>query len=255
MSHWYRVTELAITPCHTVPRKTKLGHRPVNITDARELQLVPSVTTVLERALNKPNLVGWKVRQAILSALTLPRIKGETEDDYADRVVLDMGQESEKAKEFGQDVHQACENILTNPAYQLPPDLEPFVAGVREWCAKNVEEVYCTELLVANRTMGFAGRLDLHAKVKVFGDCLIDFKTQRVRKTPCYYLEWAMQLAAYDSCLSNRNNLVSVVIDTSQPGPVCATVWDEPSVAWEMFQHALALWKYLTGYDPSQMAT
>jgi hypothetical protein len=54
----------------------------------------------------------------------------------------------------------------------------------------------------------------------------------------------------------NVTGLVSVVIDSSAPGPVHTKVWSgERGVRsedgyFEAFRAALALWKYVKGYDP-----
>jgi hypothetical protein len=50
--------------------------RPTTLRDARKLGLLPSVTNVLG-VINKPELVEWKMTQAVLAALTLPRRDGE----------------------------------------------------------------------------------------------------------------------------------------------------------------------------------
>ena len=66
---------------HTVP-SAKGEARATTLRDARKLGLLPSVTNVLG-VINKPELVEWKMTQAVLAALTLPRRDGGGEDGFA----------------------------------------------------------------------------------------------------------------------------------------------------------------------------
>jgi len=74
-THWY--TREGV-PMYTVEAKNG-NQRPTTLRDARALDLVPSVTTVLNVAA-KPGLEAWKQRQLLLAALTLPRSEDEAED-------------------------------------------------------------------------------------------------------------------------------------------------------------------------------
>ena len=53
------------------------------------------------RRLAKPGLDEWKIEQGIMAALTLPRLPDESLDSFAHRVVVDMGEQVEKAADFG----------------------------------------------------------------------------------------------------------------------------------------------------------
>ena len=74
------------------PRYTLVGkngrERGTTLRDAREFGFVPSVTSVLGIAA-KPGLENWKIDQALLSALTLPRQEGESLDDFMRRAKQD----------------------------------------------------------------------------------------------------------------------------------------------------------------------
>jgi hypothetical protein len=70
------------------------NQRPTTLRDARALDLVPSVTTVLNVAA-KPGLEAWKQRQLLLAALTLPRSEEEAEDNYLDRIIRDSREEGQ----------------------------------------------------------------------------------------------------------------------------------------------------------------
>lgn len=83
-AHWYKRDG---EPLHSV-LSGRGEPRPTTLRDARKLGLLPSVTNILG-VINKPELVEWKMTQAVLAALTLPRLEGEGEDAFARRVVDD----------------------------------------------------------------------------------------------------------------------------------------------------------------------
>ncbi|NDG03303.1 MAG: hypothetical protein EB119_08965, partial [Synechococcaceae bacterium WBB_34_004] len=82
--HWY--TENGES-AHVVIGKNG-NERNTTVADARKMGLLPSVTSVLG-IMDKPQLTAWKIEQAIMSSLTLPKEDGETLEEYAKRVVKD----------------------------------------------------------------------------------------------------------------------------------------------------------------------
>jgi len=66
---------MAIQPIASLART---GRRNTTVKDAREHGLLPSVTTIIA-CHARPALEIWKQQNAILAALTLPRIDGESE--------------------------------------------------------------------------------------------------------------------------------------------------------------------------------
>src|SRR6478672_7823527 len=109
-SHWYLRDG---TPFHEIAKNDGSGNRPVTLADARKVAALPSVTNVLG-VLAKPGLDAWKIEQGIMAALTLPRLPDEGLDIFAKRVVVDMGEQVERAADFGSAVHTACERYARN---------------------------------------------------------------------------------------------------------------------------------------------
>lgn len=252
-SHWYRTDG---SPCHELPKKSGNGMKAVTLREARELGLLPSVTSIL-RILAKPELENWKIEQAIHAALTLPRLPDEGEDAYARRVVEDMDAQVEKAADFGSRLHAAIAADLADPHCEHDPALEPYLKHFRDWAAAEIEEVHAVENVIVNLEYGYAGRLDLYATLRGIGVAVIDFKTQRVRNgKPTFYDEWPLQLAAYAFAqFAGRQievpTMVSIVIDSQQPGPIFCQQWSNGYEYFKQFQHALELWKHLKKYNPS----
>jgi len=102
--HWYKQDG---GPQYTVKAKDG-SDRPTTLRDARKLNLVPSVTTILKIAA-KPGLEAWKQEQMLLAALTLPRNAGETEKDLIARIVADSKETAKRAAERGTRVHESIE--------------------------------------------------------------------------------------------------------------------------------------------------
>src|SRR3990167_5241666 len=80
--HYYHRTG---APCYEVVAKNG-SMRPTTLRDARLMNLVPSVTSII-RCAAAPGLELWKQQQVLHAALTLPLIPGETEDAYLAHIV------------------------------------------------------------------------------------------------------------------------------------------------------------------------
>lgn len=238
------------TPFWTVPKKDGTGDRPTTIKDAREAGAFPSVTEIL-RVIAKPQLEDWKLEQAILAALTLPRIENEPLEAFARRVVADSQNQGKQAMEFGKRIHAALENYPTEPE----ADLKPFLDSVFEWLNTEVEYIHGRETVVVNKEMGYAGTFDLFCDIKEVGPACVDFKTQAVKTKAVFYNEWPLQLVAYAKAIYKQGPLpaiVSVVINSKEPSPIAIKRWDEDSSDdyWIAFCSAFDLWCYLKEYRP-----
>lgn len=263
-SHWYLPDG---RPYYEVAKRDGSGNRPVTLADARKVFALPSVTNVLG-VLAKPGLDAWKVEQGIVAALTLPRQTDEPLDVFARRVVVDMGEQVEKAADFGSAIHAACEAYARSRQVPVDPTLLAFFQPWQAWFDANVEEVRSIERVCVNLEQGYAGRVDLEAKLRGIGWAVVDFKTQRVKRNaackpvPTFYETWPLQLAAYQRALATESvnaptELVSVVIDSGNPGPAHVKHWTGNNAGPEFasafgnaFQAALTLWRFVKGYDP-----
>jgi hypothetical protein len=255
-SHWYLQDG---RPFHEIANRDGTGNRAVTLRDARKVLAFPSVTNVLG-VLAKPGLDAWKIEQGIMAALTLPRRPDEPLDVFARRVVDDMGEQVEKAADLGSAIHNACEVYALNKQLPTDPKLRELFEPWRVWFDANVERIRCIEQVFVHHEHAYAGRVDMVALLKDIGWAVVDFKTQKVKRSakgeakPAFYETWPLQLAAYRQAVlvsgaKNVTGLVSVVIDSAQPGPVHAKTWTDVDY-FGSFLAALALWKYVKGYDP-----
>jgi hypothetical protein len=263
-SHWYLQDR---TPFHEVVRADGNGMRPVTLRDARKVRAYPSVTNVLS-VLAKPGLDAWKQEQAILAALTLPRSEGETEDAFARRVVGDMGEQVSKAADLGSAIHAACEVYAQSAALPESQDVARLFQPVREWFDAEVERIAMVETVVAHHEFGYAGTVDLVAKLRCTGDwAVVDFKTQRIKADtkgqpkPNFYETWPLQLEAYRQAILHSGqgkqprDVVSLVINSESPMPVIPRIWprEEYDGYWQAFLNARNLWVWIKGYCPIEL--
>jgi hypothetical protein len=260
-SHWYFPDG---TPLHEVPRADGKGSRPTSLRDARKLGLFPSVTNVLS-ILAKPGLDAWKQEQAILAALTLPRTEGETLDDFAKRVLVDMTSEVGRAADRGSAVHSAIEGYAQGRWLPEDKEIARLFEPARQWFDKEVIAVHSVEIATAHLEWGYAGRVDLVATLRSTGrPTVIDFKTQKTRRDkdgsfkPILHDTWPLQLEAYRMALASRDKgladaaIASVVIGSTDPVPVVVKVWDDADKDgyFRAFLAARDLWVWQKNYCP-----
>ena len=236
--------------------------------EARKVGAFPSVTTIIN-LLNKPGLINWQLQKAVLSSLTLPRMEGESDTDFAKRVVEDMGIETSAAAEKGTAVHALAEQVMARkPRPQLSSEMLPFWFALEKWRDEKITKVYNQEFVVVNEQDGYAGRCDMTAEHKDYGTVIVDFKT-RGRSKPVGKKTVGiiptregdiLQLGAYrhgtfaDEEASDVVCL-SVLID-NQTGEITEHAWTcaEAVKGYEMFCHLAKAWFIQKKYDPRPVA-
>ena len=247
--HYYDING---EPRHFVEKKAG-GLRPTTIADARKNNWLPSVTTVLG-CLDKPALTAWKVRNAIDAALTTPRLDGETEDAFAERILAsDVNSVSDAAKALGTTVHDAIENILNGVQVGMTEQVGACVIPVIN-AVNQLGSVMFTERTLVGQ--GYAGRTDCVVENDEF-ITVIDFKTTGAKKLPKEsYPEHKFQLSAYGKALGNTGNkrirTANIYISTARPGEISVCINDEWLEDAETFMVVLNLWQRVNKYQPIQ---
>ena len=241
--HWYAKDG---TPAYTIVGKNG-KERATTLRDARSLELVPSVTTILS-VLAKPGLENWKQNQILMAALTMPRVEGETEQEYIARIIRDSKEQGFKAAEEGTRIHGAIEKYYLKEFWQ--PEYDKHVLAV----VTAVEEKFGKQEWIAEKSFAdelFGGKIDLHSK-----EVVIDFKTKEfdIGKMPEAYDENIIQLAAYRWGLGypyGNCRCANVFISRNVPGLVHIVEHDKEEIkrGWEMFKNLLALWMQLKRFN------
>ena len=232
--HWYTKTG---DTAYTVEGKT--GLRSTTLRDARKLNLVPSVTTILGVAA-KPGLQTWLQTQVLLAALTLPRKEGEPEQDWLERVMSDSKAQTRQAADRGTAIHGVIESYFEQiPSQEWPPyvkNVEKALTdafGAQLW---NSEKSFAHEL-------GYGGKVDLSAP-----NIVVDYKTKEtdLAKVEPYH-EHEMQLAAY--CVGMGYKIedcraaIVFVNGTTNEVKLCEIPQANLKLAWECFTHLLAFYR------------
>jgi hypothetical protein len=249
--HWYKENGES---AHTIMGKNG-NFRNTTVADARKMLLYPSVTSILS-ILDKPQLTNWKIEQAIMACLTLPKEENETLEDYAKRVVKDSKESTGKAAEHGTKMHTEMENILLGRAVSNDETLAPYIETFKKWTEENIEKTYwCEKALVG---AGYAGRCDAYVKLKGIGDAIIDLKNRKVnpKYSPFYETSDCPQLWAYRIASENpKAACVSIVLASNDPTKLMTKVWDEDELyqAGIAFNALLRVWAWVKGYTPPGM--
>ena len=237
--HWYYRDGRS---AYQVPSKKDGSLRNTTLRDARELNLAPSVSTILGVA-SKPGLEAWKLNQMMLACLTISRVEGETEERFISRIVKDSKEQARFAAERGTTIHGALESFYEGVYladfmdYQNGVDNAVQTSfGTPEW---STEKSFCHEL-------GYGGKVDLHSKNGQ--GIVIDFKTKEFKdpSTVEAYDEHCMQLAAYRYGLGIPNaRCANVFVSVTDPGLVKVIEWSEEEIqrGFEMFKCLLSYWQ------------
>jgi len=270
-AHWYRSDGV---PLHTV-LSAKGELRPTTLRDARKLGLLPSVTNILG-VIAKPELTAWLQEQAVLAALTLPRIAGESEDAFAKRVVADSLTTRDGAADFGTAFHHGAEHIAHTLEVDAAHPAAEWLRHYRDWYQANALTLYWTERVLVGTGLGYAGTADLLIDHAVHGPTLVDLKTMKVSTAHADrggegggaqgtarpakvkpYKSWCYQLAAYRQALGQPVRCLNLVVNSCEPSAPIEHVWSEEELELgeAAFAAAHRLWCIEKGYSPGASRT
>jgi hypothetical protein len=236
--HWYLPDG---SPAYRIVGKNG-KERNSTVKDAREHGLLPSVTTIIGCA-SKPALDVWKQQQAILSALTLPRLVGESEEDWLSRVVSDSKETAKQAAERGTQIHGVIEAFYEGIYL---PELPPYVRAVET----AINEHFGSQLWMAEKSFaygGFGGKCDLISKSHQKSDgFVIDFKTtEKDLDKLDYYFDHQMQLSAYRQGFEMPKARCAIVyVNALQNKAKLVEIPDDDlRIGWDCFTHLLAFYR------------
>lgn len=202
--HWYTKEGNA---AYTIVGKNG-KERNTTLKDARDLGLVPSVTTIIALAA-KPLLENWKQDQILYASLTLTRNPDESEQNFVARIKKDAKEQSRKAAEKGTIIHAWVQEGFEGK--KLSKEAEKFYLAAKEeiekYCGKKewiVEESFATET--------YGGKIDIQND-----EYIIDFKT--TEKDLDQLKTWEdhhMQLSAYDRGKGRKCAIVYINVNTAK---------------------------------------
>jgi hypothetical protein len=250
--HWYDRDGKAL---FEVPKAKGGGMRATTIADARKLGLYPSVTTVLS-VLAKPQLVDWQLGQVAGKAYSNPPQDGESQEDYARRIIFASQEQVGEAADLGTKIHAAIEaHFKGEPvAEEMQVYVRPTVAALEKEGIKLMEH----ELRLVNTELGYAGTTDAVMEDTSGNQGILDFKSRKTKpgqKCEPWDTE-PMQISAY--CMAKFGLIQSdtiganVYISTTEPGRIEIVKYRFPQLmqASRAFKASLHLWQYLKDYAP-----
>ena len=225
-------------PVFEVPKKSGKGMKKTTLREARELDLLPSVTSI-QKIIAKEGLQRWIQEQLVMSALTLPKEPEEALEDFAKRIIEDSGKQASEAAELGSNVHRAIEEYMATGA--INTEYEQHIAPVIKWINETMsdKDKIKTEVSFAC-TEGYGGRVDC-----VYNDMVIDWKTQGTKGGKFkQYPEHGEQLAAYANGLGIEHaDLINVYISTTEVGLIEVYRWTNNDDLLAQFGSSFHLWK------------
>jgi hypothetical protein len=239
--HWYQQDG---TPQYTVKAKDGFD-RPTTLRDARKMNLVPSVTTIL-KVMSKPGLEQWKLEQMLLAALTLPKLPNEPEKAYIARIVSDSKETGKQAAEKGTRIHESIEKWF---AGDQNIEHKTSAISVEEAVVKQFgNNKWLVERSFSSN--GYGGKVDLYCEPSEVSPkgVILDTKTKDFGPNDkvVAYDENLMQLVAYRHGLGlPEARCANVFVSRTQPGLVSIFEWSEEELkkGWEMFKCLLQFWK------------
>jgi len=246
--HWYTRDG---KPAYTVTGKDGF-ERPATLRDARKLNLVPSVTTIIKCAA-APGLERWKQDQVLHSALTLPRGDGEAEAAWIERVWTDSKETARKASERGTAIHAAIQNFYLTGQCERPmyPHIESACEAIAKWSQLDTECAMVEQSFGC--PLGFGGKVDFSCTAPYI---VVDFKTKEF-DTEADLKTWDshwMQLAAYRAGLEMPKARCAIVyVSVNNPGlsQLIEITEEELQKGWRMFLGLLQFWQARAGYNSS----
>lgn len=218
----------------------KGGISNTTVREARKFGWVPSVTQILRQAA-APGLERWKIGNAIMSALTLTRQEGESDEAYIDRILRDSNEQAAKARDRGTEIHGAIERGFGSPGIHHDETFfdhaNAAIDCAWEWVGINETEGFWQAERSFASPLGYGGKLDLSAPGFV-----ADFKTtDKPLDGLKLWPEHRRQLAAYRHGLDMPNARCAIVyVSATEPAArVIELSEDELKQGWEEFQALL----------------
>jgi hypothetical protein len=240
--HWY---DRDGTPRYTITGKNG-KERATTLRDARTEGLVPSVTTIL-RMEAAPALERWKINQACLACMTLPRLPDESDDAFMARALRDSQEQARKAAERGTYLHGLLEDSVRSG--RLPFKASAADAAIIEpvlaWLTVNFSGFTWS----AERSFGtdrYGGKLDLYGE-NAESAVILDYKFKAGIEAGkrLAYDNHSTQMAAYAYGLERpKARCINLFIDSETAGVLVPHEWGEKEVldGWKAFSCLLDLW-------------
>jgi hypothetical protein len=218
--------------------------RPVTLRDARKYGWVPGFSSIAGME-HRPQLERWKIEQAILAAVTLPRKPRETDDEFVVRALEDSKKQARKAADTGTRIHTAIQHFYEGETVE--PAAAVYVEAVDVYLRKSFGDIKWQAESTFAHELGYGGKCDLRSD-----RVIIDFKCKDFTDTEkLAWPEQCMQLVSYGRGFGMLfPEHVNIFVSTREPGLIYGHYWTQRECedGWEAFQCLLRLWQIRRGY-------
>lgn len=242
-------------PVYEVLNKAKGGTRPVNIRDARKLNLCIGVTTPIS-LIGSSSLDRWKQLRLLEVIEEQPNIIRKHEDWKEEAISLSEDRNKEYSSK-GSEIHDVLEKYFKGQ--ELPAEYEtllrPAIQTLESLAAVHNNVRFHPETSFAHPD-GFGGKIDLLIETDD-GWLLVDFKTKSKDSITGkdLYDSHLMQLAAYALGNPDKNIFMylNLMISVTNPGHHYLHSWSDEDIlrGEKMFKCLLEYWKLSMRYDSS----
>jgi hypothetical protein len=229
------------TPYYTVVGANG-RERPTTLRDARKVGAYVGCTTII-RCAAQPGLQNWIAEQLLLASLTLPRLEGESEKSWLDRVRKDAKEEGKGAADRGTIIHGALERSRKGQTVgmEFVPWIEAVSLEIEKHCGL---QLWKAEKSYAHK-YGYGCKIDLHSADP--NPWVIDYKGKDDDKKDDLelYDEHLEQLAACRLAAGIPRARCAIVFFGRQTPWAKFVEADEDDLVrgWEMFSALLTFWQ------------
>jgi hypothetical protein len=240
-------------PCFEVQAKTTGNMRKPTVKDARALDWLPSITTIIKNGM--PTAYGidiWKLDMLAQVILTSPAQKvTETYEEYINRLNDEYQDERSKSAKLGSEIHKGIDCYLKSQICEISSEAQVCVEKAKKWlrAKKLFFNLATSEQILISTEYGFAGTCDYIGQNIDDVKYVIDWKSQNLKNgNPKFYKEMLYQLGAFTILVSNASVYMNVIIPTNEDITECySKVWSIEELSWgrNVFLQALKLYRLL----------
>lgn len=240
MTHYYNATGL---PAYTIIGKNGKSRTPY-VKEAKELGLVPGVTTITGQLANG-GLTQWFINNAIETARTTEfDAMGESPETWTKKVKDKLKAENERVTGQGHDIHDALEKYYKTG--KISAAHKDFITPVIDLMAETWPNLQRTDW-IAERSFNYCGlyggKVDISTEAE--GGIILDFKTKDSDDIKKYvaYEGHKQQLVAYAYGLNMFNaSLGNIFLSALTPNIVKLDMHGDLDIHWEKFKFLIQYW-------------